>query len=59
MRIKTRQLPCFWGEKIEVNEVAPEPNSMVKKFIAAYKILEKVYGTYDMDTIIFIRVSKR
>jgi hypothetical protein len=42
------------GEKIEVKELTDEKNIMDAKFLAKYKILERVCGDYRRDTVEFI-----
>jgi hypothetical protein len=48
------KLFVFIGEKIEVKELLDEKGSMDAKFLAKYKILEKICGNYWSDTVEFI-----
>lgn len=43
------------GEKIEIKEVEPERDMMLpnSKFVATYRIMQKICGEYDKDTVIF------
>lgn len=47
-------LVIFIGEKISVSEAPVEPGSMDGKFVARFKILERVCGDYTKDTIEFV-----
>lgn len=48
------KLFVFVGQKIEVKKVAPDKRGMDEKFIAKYKILENVCGSYNKDAIEFL-----
>lgn len=48
------KLFVFIGEKIELKELTDEKDIMDAKFLAKYKILEKVCGDYRKDTVEFI-----
>lgn len=51
---RKNRLFAFVGQKIEVTELPYEEGSMDGKFSAKYKILQRVYGMYQKDTIEFI-----
>lgn len=51
---RKNKLFVFVGQKIEVTELPYEEGSMDGKFYAKYKILQRVYGMYQKDTIEFV-----
>jgi hypothetical protein len=48
---KNNRLIAFVGEKISVQPLPPEPESMDASFLAKYKVLVNVYGNYPRNTI--------
>lgn len=50
---KQNSLFVFVGEKIEVTQLQHEPGAFDNAFLAKYKVLDKVYGDYLKDTIVF------
>src|SRR5688572_5983356 len=50
---KKNTLFVFVGEKVSVDEVPPDSNSMDAQFKAKYVILKRIYGMFVKDTIEF------
>ena len=51
---RNNNLFVFVGEKIEVKDLPQDKDSWDGKFYAKYKILQRVYGSYNKDIIEFI-----
>lgn len=51
---RKNKLFAFVGKKLEVTELPYEEGTMDGKFYARYKIIQRVYGMYEKDTIEFI-----
>ncbi len=51
---KNNTLFVFVGEKIDVKELPPNEGSWDGKYLGKYKILQRVYGNCNLDTIEFI-----
>jgi hypothetical protein len=56
---KLNTLFCFVGEKIELKEMKDESGDFDAAYLGTYKILQRVYGNYDADTIVFKAYSHR
>jgi hypothetical protein len=56
---KLNTLFCFVGEKIELKELKDESGEFDAAYLGTYKILERVYGHFDADTITFRAYSHR
>jgi hypothetical protein len=43
----------FVGEKISVKDLPAEHSEMDAAYLATYKVMQRVYGSFDSDTIVF------